>query len=134
MVRSLPHRVLQQISQTWADCLVTYRSHKNLEHVEALLYEAMRFSGFELENSLERSPFWSEFSLIHRAAVVLFLVDRGVVERTIRKGRRVYLAAPDAECRVVEEIGGSPYLLPTLELIAAIRAHSAGCARPRRSL
>jgi hypothetical protein len=62
------------------------------------------------------------------------LVDRGVVERTIRKGRRAYLAAPDAECRVVEEIGGSPYLLPTLELIAAIRANSAGCVRPRRSL
>jgi hypothetical protein len=121
MTVALRPQVLERIAQTWSHRLAPYRKHRNVEHLEALVDEAVHFAGFELEGRLGRSPFWCEFPLIYRAAVLLFLVDRGIVERRTRAGRRAYRPTTDAEHRILADVGHSPYLLPTLELVQALR-------------
>ena len=59
--------------------------------------------------------------LHQRAVVLLFLVDRGVVERTVRRGRRVFEPLPHAESWVESQPSLQPYCKPTLELLAALR-------------
>jgi hypothetical protein len=64
--------------------------------------------------------------------VLLFLVDRGLVERSVRGGRRIFEPLPHAESWVESQPSLHPYLRPTLELIAALRRESQrrAAARP----
>jgi hypothetical protein len=86
-----------------------------------------------LENDLSRSDYWSKAPLARRIAVLLFLVDRGVVERESRQGRRVFEPTPDAESWVADQPELVPYLNPTLELIAAMRRELTRRSRPSHS-
>lgn len=122
---ALPAHALHALSRHWIGRLATYRQHRNDEHREALITEAMRFAGLRLEADLSRSPYWSEASLIRRAAVLLYLVDRGIVVRTAHHGRVVYEATDDAESWVLAHPALAPYTQPTLDLIAALRLEHA---------
>jgi hypothetical protein len=110
-----------RLARDWTGRLAHYRLHRNDEHRLALLQEAVRYTGLHLENDLSHSAFWSESPLHERAAVVLFLVDRGVIERTTRRGRRVFEPLPHAESWVETQPALRPFVNPILELLAALR-------------
>ena len=112
---------VRNLSRQWTGCLAVYRRHRNDEHREALVAEAARYTGIRLENDLAESPYWANASLSRRVAVLLFLVDRGVVERESRHAQRVYAPRDNAESWVASQIALAPYVGPTLELIAALR-------------
>jgi len=116
-----PARSPRALSRQWVGRLAAYRHHRNDEHREALIEEALRFAGFQLESDLSDSPYWSEAPLARRVAVLLFLIDRGAATRTSWRGRVVYEASPDAELWAASQPALAPYLDPTLELIAALR-------------
>jgi hypothetical protein len=118
---SVPASSARELSRPWSDRLAAYRNHRNDEHLEALVDEAARYAGLHLENDLSRSPYWSKASLGHRVAVLLYLVDRGVVERHALKSRRTYQPRDDAEVWVLAQPSLTPYATPTLELLAALR-------------
>ncbi len=77
--------------------------------------------GCTLKTTWSHSKYWSVMPLHQRAVVLLFLVDRGVVERGTRKGRRVFEPLPHAESWVESQPSLRPYLKETLELLAALR-------------
>lgn len=81
----------------------------------------MRFAGLRLEALLSGSRYWQEAPLARRAAVLLFLVDRGAVIRRRVENRYVYEATPEAEAWVCAQPSLAPYVVPTLDLIAALR-------------
>lgn len=110
-----------KLRETWTGRLAHYRSHRNDEHLASLFDEAVCYVGFHLENDLCRSEYWSGVTLTHAAAVLLFLVDRGVVERTVRYGRRVFEPLPHAESWVSDQASLRRYVAPLLELIRALR-------------
>lgn len=118
---AITSHTLRALSRHWIGRLATYRQHRNDEHREALVAEAMRYAGLRLETYLDRSPYWSEAPLSRRAAILLYLVDRGAVLRGGRNGRVVYEATDDAEVWVLSQPSLSPYVQPTLDLIAALR-------------
>jgi hypothetical protein len=66
-------------------------------------------------------------------AVLLFLVDRGVVRRVSCHGCRVYEPAEHAEEWVSTQPALVPYLSPTLELLAALRNQQSRRSRSTRS-
>jgi hypothetical protein len=113
------------LARLWTGRLAPYRLHHHDEHREALLAEAARFVGLHLEHALGRSEFWSRAPLRRRVAVLLYLVDRGAVDRTLHQGRHVYEPTPGAETWAAAQPSLAPYLLPTLELLAALRDHQA---------
>jgi hypothetical protein len=123
----------QEISRPWTDRLASYLNHRNDEHLEALVEEARRYTGLHLENDLSASRFWSKAPLARRIAVLLYLVDRGVVERKVFQGRRVYQPLENAESWVIGQPALGPYLEPTLELIAALRRELNRLGRRARS-
>jgi hypothetical protein len=110
-----------QLSRHWVGKLAHYRLHGNDEHRAALFEEAVRYSGLHLENDLSDSDYWSSTPLKQRAIVLLFLVDRGVVERTVRRGRRVFEPLAHAEAWVEAQPALQPYREPTLEFLTALR-------------
>jgi hypothetical protein len=112
---------VNQLSRDWTGRLAHYAAHRNDEHRFALVDEAARYSGLHLENDLARSEFWSASPLHQRAAVLLFLVDRGVVERSTRRGRRVYEPLAHAESWVENQNSLRPFRGPIRELLAALR-------------
>lgn len=116
-----PARSPRALARQWVGRLAPYRLHKNDEHREALIEEALRFTGLQLESELCNSTYWAEAPLARRVAVLLFLVDRNAVSRSSWKGRIIYEAAPDAEIWAASQPSLAPYLAPTLELIAALR-------------
>ena len=116
-----PARSSRTLSRHWVGRLAPYRLHKNDEHREALIDEALRFAGFHLEADLAESAFWREASLSRRVAVLLFLIDREVVIRSSWRGRIVYEATPEAETWAASQPALTPYIDPTLELLAALR-------------
>jgi hypothetical protein len=118
---SVPASSVRDFSRQWADRLAPYRRHRNDEHLEALVEEAARYAGICLENDLSASPYWSKASLARRVAVLLFLVDRGVVERRVIRGQRAYQPRANAESWVISQPALAPYGGPTLELLAALR-------------
>jgi hypothetical protein len=120
-----PARSAQSLSRLWTGRLAPYRLHQNNEHREALIDDGARFSGTHLEDRLSLSSYWSEAPLIRRVAVLLYLVDRGVVVRSRQKGRACFEAVPDAESWVAAQPSLAPYLVPTLELLAALRDNQA---------
>ena len=109
------------LSKQWVGRLASYRLHKNDEHREALIEEAHRFAGFHLESDLSESAYWSQAPLARRVAVLLFLIDRGAAVRASWRGRVVYEAVPQAESWAASQPALTPYLTPTLEMIAALR-------------
>jgi len=110
-----------KLSETWTGRLSHYRSHRNDEHVSALLEETTWYVGLHLENDLSRSRFWSGVRLWHTATVLLFLVDRGIVEREIRHGRRVFEPLPHAESWVSSQPRMRNFRKPMLELLSSLR-------------
>jgi len=113
--------LISQLPRFWKGKLAHYGLHRNDEHCAALLEEAVRYTGLHLENDLVDSPYWSTVPLHQRAIVLLFLVDRGLVERGARNGRRVFVPLSHAESWVESQPSLQPYLKPTLELLAALR-------------
>jgi hypothetical protein len=113
---------VREISRLWNGRLAHYRRHRNEEHLEALTAEALRFTGLHLENDLSASPYWSKAPLARRAALLLFLVDRGVVDRVIRQGRVAYEAKADASVWAASQPSMAAYLVQTLEFIAALQS------------
>jgi hypothetical protein len=113
--------LVSQLSRHWVGRLAHYRLHGNDEHRAALFEEAVRYSGLHLENDLAHSTYWSRTPLKQRAIVLLFLVDRAVVERSVRGGRRVFEPLAHAESWVEAQPALQPYRRPTLEFLAALR-------------
>jgi len=124
---------IREFSQLWTGSLAHYQTHRNDEHLNALYEDTLRYVGLHLENDLCRSEYWSRVSLRRRLAVLLFLVDRGVVERSIRNGRNVYTPLPHAEEWVSRQSAMRPFLKPTLELVATLRHDHARRPRSRKS-
>src|SRR5262249_39962726 len=116
-----PASSVNQLARDWTGRLAHYATHRNDEHRLALLEEATRYAGLHLENDLARSEFWSRSPLHQRAAVLLFLVDRGVVERTTRRGRRVYEPLAHAESWCHDQPSLRPHRGPVLEFLGALR-------------
>ena len=98
-----------------------YRKHRNDEHLAALFEEASRYVGLHLENDLCRSTHWSGVTLRHAAAILLFLVDKGVVVRSSRHGRRTFEPLPHAESWLSDQAPLRHYLEPLVELVSALR-------------
>ena len=92
------------------DRLAPYRRHRNDEHLEALIEESVRYAGLHLENDLCLSEYWSKGPLGRRVAVLLYLVDRGVVDRTVCKGRRVFVPTAEAETWAASQTTLASYL------------------------
>jgi hypothetical protein len=114
---------IRTMAGRWRGRLAHFRHHRHPEHLEALLEEAVRFAGLQLEIDLERSDFWSRQPLFRRALVLLYLVDRGVVTRRVVRGRPAYEVADHADAWIDSQTALAPYRVPTRELVAAIRAH-----------
>ncbi len=113
--------LISHLARHWAGKLAHYGLHRNDEHRAALFDEAVRYAGLHLENDLACSDYWSTTPLHHRAVVLLFLVDRGLVERTVRRGRRVFEPLPHAETWIANQPSLEPYRKATLELLTALR-------------
>jgi len=123
--RSVPASSVRDLSRQWTERLAAYRRHRNDEHLEAVVEEALRYAGLHLETDLSGSPYWAKTPLARRVAVLLFLVDRGVVERRTLKGQRVFEPMDHAEDWVSTQPALAPYAGPTLELVAALRREMA---------
>jgi len=124
---------LRELSTHWTGLLAHYNSHRNDEHLNALYEETLRYVGLHLENDLSRSEYWSRVSLHRRLAVLLYLVDQGVVDRTRRQGRHVFSAAPHAEDWVIQSPALRPFAKATLELVAALRHDASRRSRSRKA-
>jgi hypothetical protein len=129
----VPASSVRDLSRQWVDLLSHYRRHRNDEHLDALIEEALLYTGLHLENDLSDSSYWSKAPLARRVAVLLFLVDRGVVGRVSLNGRRVYEPLDHAEEWVASQPFLIPYLTPTLELLAALRHEQTRRSRTSRS-
>jgi hypothetical protein len=128
--RSVPASSVRDLSRQWTDCLARYRRHRNDEHLEALVEEAVRYAGLHLEHDLATSSYWSKAPLARRVAVLLFLVDRRIVERRSHRGHRLYQPLDHAEEWVSAQPSLAPYAGPTLELVAALRREVVRRTRP----
>ena len=113
---------VRELPRLWTGSLSHYRRHRNDEHLEALIAEALRYTGLHLENDLSYSPYWSKAPLARRVALLLFLVDRGVVARVTGPGRPSYSALPHASAWATAQPQMAGYLVPTLEFIAALQS------------
>ena len=78
--KSVSASLVSYLAHRWEGRLAHYGLHRNDEHRLALFEEAVRYAGLHLENDLARSDYWSAMPLHQRAIVLLFLVDRGVVD------------------------------------------------------
>ena len=123
---------LRELCTSWTGRLAHFNTHRNDEHLNALYEETLRFVGLHLENDLCRSDYWSRVPLHRRVAVLLYLVDQGVVEMTVRHGRHCFVASPHAEEWTSQNPSMRPFAKSALELIAAIRHHAARAARSRK--
>ena len=130
--KSVSAALITHLARHWVGRLAHYGSHRNDEHCLALFDEAIRYAGLHLENDLVHSKYWSAMPLHQRAVVLLFLVDRGVVERGVRRGRRVFEPLPHAESWVESQPSLLPYLRETLELLSALRHEVIRRARSRQ--
>ena len=124
---------VRELSRLWTGSLSHYRRHRNDEHLEALLAEALRYTGLHLENDLSLSPYWSKAPLARRVALLLYLVDRGVVSRVVKQGRATYEACEDASAWAVSQPSMASYLVPTLEFVASLQSDRDRRSRQARS-
>jgi len=125
----VPAPSVRNLARQWTGRLAHYRRHRNDEHLDALVEEVARYAGLHLENDLWASDYWSKAPLARRVAVLLYLVDRGVVVREVRQGRFVYVPTEEAEGWAASQPSLAAYLPPTLELIGALRSDLARRAR-----
>ena len=132
-MNSVSAALVAHIARHWVGKLAHYGAHHNDEHCLALFEEAILYTGLHLENDLVHSKYWSTMPLHQRAVVLLFLVDRGVVERVVRRGRRVFEPLPHAESWVESQPSLQPYLFETLELVRALRRELLRRQRSRRT-
>ncbi len=123
----------RELIDAWTGRLAHYRYHRNDEHLRALVEEAARYVGLHLENDLCRSSYWTRVHLSRKAAILLFLVDKGIVERTVRRGRRVFEPLPHAESWISTQVPFRPYVKPIVELISALRDELSRRAHSRNS-
>jgi len=121
---------VREFARQWTGSLARYRNHKNDEHMEALIAEALRYTGFHLENDLSASPYWSKVPLARRVALLLDLVDLGVVLRSVDNGRATYEVLDTAVLWATSEASLASFLAPTLEFIAALQARRCRSAHP----
>jgi hypothetical protein len=121
---------VNELSRLWTGRLSHFRTHRNDEHLQALIAESLRYTGLHLENDLAASPYWSKAPLARRVALLLFLVDRGVVSRVAHQGRIGFLARADASAWAVSQPSMASYLVPTLEFLAALQSDRDRRARP----
>jgi hypothetical protein len=112
---------LTHLARHWRGALSHFRLHRHDEHLEALVEEAFRFTGMQLEVDLAHSSYWSNVPLMRRVSVLLYLVDRGVVERVSEGDQVRYLAHPLAERWVETRASLAEYLPQTLELLSSLR-------------
>lgn len=124
---------IRELCSNWKGRLAHYNTHRNDEHLNALSEECLRFVGLHLENDLSRSDYWSRRPLDRRLAVLLFLVDQGVVEMTAKHGRHQFLPTPDAEDWVARNTTMRPFAKATVELISALRHYAARVRHSRKS-
>ena len=96
-------------------------------------FDSATHTGLHLENDLASSSYWSRAPLSRRVAVLLYLVDRGVVDRLSHKGKRVYLPRANAESWVASQPSLAPYVMPALELLSALRHEHARRTSAKRS-
>lgn len=118
----VPASSVRDLTRQWNGRLAAYRTHRNDEHLEALLEEALTYCGLHLENDLSLSSYWSKAPLARRVAVLLYLVDQGIVGRHVRSGRIIFDPIDSAEVWASSQPSLSNYIAPTLELISALRA------------
>jgi hypothetical protein len=123
----------RELIDAWTGRLAHYRHHRNDEHLRALVEEAARYVGLHLENDLCRSSYWTRVHLNRKAAILLFLVDKGIVDRTVRRGRRVFEPLPHAESWISTQVPLRPYIKPIFELISALRDELSRRAHSRNS-
>lgn len=123
---------VRDFSRLWTGRLAHYRLHRNPEHLEALLTEALRFTGLHMENELSGSSYWSKAPLARRVALLLYLVDKGVVTRVPVQGRVVYVATEGAAAWAACQPSMTSYLVPTLEFLAAMPTGQSRQSRPAR--
>jgi len=119
---ALPARTVHILARHWTRHLAPYRQHGHDEHREALIDEALRFASFRLEDALRRLATWADAPLSRRVAVLLLLIDLGLIVRRPRDGRYEYEASRDAEDRAASIPALAPFLGPVLDLIAAVRS------------
>lgn len=119
-----------ELSLQWTGQLGLYRQHRNDEHREALIEDTTRYCGLHLENDLSRSDYWSSVPLNRRVALLLYLVDRGMVSRRPGQTRYVFAVTEGAEDWVRSQPALAKYVGPTLELLDAVRQESARRRRP----
>jgi hypothetical protein len=117
----LPSETIRSLSRHWTGRLASYRNHLNDEHREALITEALRYTGIRLETDLAASPYWSNAPLARRVAVLLYLLDQGAIVRTSRNGRLVFDVHDGAEAWARSTTSLAPYLNATLDMLAAVR-------------
>ena len=122
-----------KLRATWTGRLAHYRAHRNDEHLAALYDEATRYVGLHLENDLSQSDHWSGVTLRHTAAILLFLVDRGIVARTTRHGRCIFEPLPHAESWISDQAPLQSFLAPLVELVLALRHDLSRRAHSRQS-
>jgi hypothetical protein len=125
--------LVRKLRKSWTGRLAHYRLHRNDEHLSALVEETARYAGLHLDNDLSRSPCWSDVRLGYIAAILLFLVDRGVVERTVRRGYRVFEPLPHAESWIGSQAPLRPFSKALIELVSALRHDLSRRAHSHRS-
>src|SRR5262245_24187472 len=118
---ALPSEAVKALSRHWNGRLAHFRQHQNDEHREALIAEALKYVGIRLESELSGSPHWRDRPLSRRAAVLLYLVDRGAVVRRVDAGRVDFEVAEGAEDWVRAQPMLDPYHDATLALLRALR-------------
>ncbi|WP_165219031.1 hypothetical protein [Aquisphaera insulae] len=126
-------KLARKFRESWTGRLSHYRQHRNDEHLAALFEETVLYVGLHLEGDLCKSDLWGEVRLDHTAAILLFLVDKGVVERSIRHGRRVFEALPHAESWISQQPALRRFQKELLELVSAVRHELTRRSHARRS-
>ena len=110
------------LNQPWSFRLQGYLNHKNDEHLEALVLETQRFFECRVIHHLAAGSVWHQAQNTHRIAALLFLVDRGMVDRVTTIERvSLYRPNPCVESWILSQPAMLPIAEPLLELVSALR-------------
>ena len=110
------------LNQTWIGNLDGYLHHKNDEHLEALILEVQRFFERRLITYFPPKSIWHASNCSRRVAAVLFLVDRGILDRILQSDSSIiYRPVTSSESWILSQTDLLPVAAPLLELISAFR-------------
>lgn len=110
------------LNQTWIGNLEGYLHHKNDEHLEALILEVQRFFERRLITYFSTKSIWHLSNCNRRVAAVLYLVDRGILDRILQSDASIiYRPVITAENWILSQTDLLPVTAPLLELISAFR-------------